>query len=76
MSEREVMTWSDLGEGARSLAESVAADGFVPDIILAIAGGGLPVAGVLGYALGIKNCMVWINVEFYSGHRRSASRCP
>ena len=33
----------------------VAADGFAPDLILAIARGGLFVAGALGYALGVKN---------------------
>ena len=55
MGQREVMTWSDLGEGARSLAEAAAGDGFVPDIILGIARGGLLVAGAVGYALGIKN---------------------
>ena len=37
MSEREVMTWDDLGDGARELAELVHADGYEPDIILAIA---------------------------------------
>jgi hypoxanthine phosphoribosyltransferase len=66
VSEREVMTWSDLGDGARSLAEAAAADGFVPDIILGIARGGLLVAGAVGYALGIKNTFT-MNVEFYTG---------
>jgi len=61
-----VMTWSDLGDGARSLAEAAAADGFVPDIILGIARGGLLVAGAVGYALGIKNTFT-MNVEFYTG---------
>src|SRR6201993_4311352 len=60
------MTWSDLGDGARSLAEAVAADGFVPDIILGIARGGLLVAGAIGYALGVKNTFT-MNVEFYTG---------
>ena len=66
MSEREVMTWADLGDGARSLAETVAADGFVPDMILGIARGGLLVAGAVGYALGVKNTFT-MNVEFYTG---------
>ena len=63
---REVMTWDDLGAGSRALAEAVAADGFVPDIILGIARGGLLVAGAVGYALGVKN-MFTMNVEFYTG---------
>jgi hypothetical protein len=64
--EREVMTWDDLGRGARDLAEMVAADGWVPDIVLGIARGGLLVAGAIGYALGIKNTFT-MNVEFYTG---------
>jgi uncharacterized protein len=64
--QREVMTWDNLGVGARALAEAVAADGFVPDIILGIARGGLLVAGAVGYALGVKNTFT-MNVEFYTG---------
>ena len=66
MSEREVMSWDDLGTGARELAEAVASDGYIPDIILGIARGGLLVAGALGYALGVKNTFT-MNVEFYTG---------
>ena len=42
--EREVMSWDDLGVGARTLAEAVADDGYHPDMILGIARGGLLVA--------------------------------
>jgi hypoxanthine phosphoribosyltransferase len=66
MSEREVMTWDELGRGSRELAEAVAADGYRPDMILGIARGGLLVAGGLGYALGVKNTFT-MNVEFYTG---------
>src|SRR5947209_2725298 len=44
----------------------VAGDGWMPDMILGIARGGLLVAGALGYALGIKNTFT-MNVEFYTG---------
>jgi uncharacterized protein len=64
--DREVMTWDDLGAGARDLAIAVADDGYEPDIILGIARGGLLVAGALGYALGVKNTFT-MNVEFYTG---------
>jgi len=64
--EREVMSWVDLGEGAQELAEFVHADGYRPDIVLAIARGGLLVAGAIGYALGVKNTFT-MNVEFYTG---------
>src|SRR3954447_609994 len=64
--QREVMSWDDLGAGARRLAEDVADDGYRPDMILGIARGGLLVAGALGYALGVKNTFT-MNVEFYTG---------
>jgi len=63
---RELMTWDDLGTGARDLAEAVYADGYRPDMVLAIARGGLLVAAALGYALGVKNTFS-MNVEFYTG---------
>jgi hypoxanthine phosphoribosyltransferase len=66
VTDREVMTWDDLGRGSRELAEAVAADGYRPDMILGIARGGLLVAGGLGYALGVKNTFT-MNVEFYTG---------
>ena len=64
--EREVLTWPMFGQASRQLAASVVESGFRPDIILAIARGGLTVAGALGYALGIKNCFA-ISVEYYTG---------
>jgi uncharacterized protein len=64
--DQEVMTWDELGEGSRELAEMVADDGYRPDLILAIARGGLLVCGALGYALGVKNTFT-MNVEFYTG---------
>jgi hypoxanthine phosphoribosyltransferase len=64
--EREVMTWDDLGTGARDLAQLVHEDGYRPDMVLAIARGGLLVAGALSYALGVKNTYT-MNVEFYTG---------
>src|SRR5438552_8304195 len=63
---REVMSWDDLGTGARDLAQMVAGDAWMPDLILGIARGGLLVAGALGYALGVKNTFT-MNVEFYTG---------
>jgi hypoxanthine phosphoribosyltransferase len=64
--EREVLTWADFGRGCRELASKIAADPYRPDIILAIARGGLFVAGNLGYALSVKNIYV-MNVEYYTG---------
>jgi hypoxanthine phosphoribosyltransferase len=64
--EREVMGWNDLGVAAEALAEQIGEDGFRPDLILAIARGGLLPGGALGYALGVKNTSA-ISVEFYTG---------
>ncbi len=64
--EREKMTWTDLGAGSRDLAEIVHEDGYRPEIILAIARGGLLLAGALAYALEVKNTFT-MNVEFYTG---------
>jgi hypothetical protein len=64
--ERELMSWQDLGDGTRDLAEQVHRDGYRPDIVLAIARGGLLVAGGLSYALDVKNTFT-MNVEFYTG---------
>jgi len=64
--ERERMTWDDLGHAVEQLAVQIEADGYRPDAVLALARGGLPLAGALAYALGVKN-MATLNVEFYTG---------
>jgi len=63
---REMLSWETFGSASRELAEQVAASGFVPDVIMAIARGGLFIAGALGYDLDVKNLHV-VNVEFYTG---------
>ena len=49
------MSWDDLGAGCRALAQAIHDDGYRPDMVLAIARGGMLVAAALGYALGVKN---------------------
>jgi hypoxanthine phosphoribosyltransferase len=63
--DREILTWERFGTATRELATAIADDGFQPDIVLAIARGGLTVAGALAYALAVKNCFA-MNVEFYT----------
>jgi uncharacterized protein len=63
---REILGWEQFGAAGRELAASVIADGYRPDLLLAIARGGLLIAGSVSYALGMKNCCV-INVEYYTG---------
>ena len=60
------MSWDDLGAGTRELARAIHDDGYRPDMVLAIARGGMLVASALGYALGVKNTFT-MNVEFYTG---------
>jgi uncharacterized protein len=62
----EVLTYEQFGEATRALAAQVADDGYEPDLILAIARGGLGLAMGLGYALDVKNLSA-VNVEFYTG---------
>jgi uncharacterized protein len=64
--ERETLTWETFGEASQQLARVIADDGFRPDLILAIARGGMFVAGALGYSLSVKNLYL-MNVEFYNG---------
>lgn len=62
---KEVLTWQGFGDATRELATAVAAGGFRPEIVIAIARGGLLLAGGLAYALGLKLADA-INVEFYT----------
>ena len=64
--ERETLTWQGFGDAARELSRTIVADGFMPDVVVAIARGGLLPAGAIAYGLGIKNCGA-SNVEFYTG---------
>jgi hypoxanthine phosphoribosyltransferase len=64
--EREVLGWLEFGGASRDLAHEIVQDGFEPDVIVAIARGGLLLAGGIAYALGVKSCAAF-NVEFYTG---------
>jgi hypoxanthine phosphoribosyltransferase len=63
---REILPWGEVGDATRSLATQIHEDGFRPDVVFAIARGGLIVAASLAYALGVKNTYT-MNVEFYTG---------
>ena len=62
---REVLSWEAFGTATRELAGTIANSGFVPDIVIAVARGGLLPAGALSYALGTKAAGT-LNVEFYT----------
>ncbi|GAB3276702.1 phosphoribosyltransferase [Microbacterium sp. MEC084] len=63
---RERLTWDGFGEATRDLARRILDDGFEPEVVVAIARGGLLPAGAIAYGLGAKNCGA-LNVEFYTG---------
>ncbi|MDO5746304.1 MAG: phosphoribosyltransferase [Actinomycetaceae bacterium] len=63
--EREVLTWPGFGEGIRELAVQIVDSGWTPDLVVAVARGGLLPAGALAYAMGLK-AIGTMNVEFYT----------
>lgn len=64
--DREVLDWDTFGTATRALAQAVVDSGFVPDVVVSVARGGLPPGGALAYALGTK-AVGTMNVEFYTG---------
>ena len=64
--ERETLTYETFGDASRELALDILRSGFAPEIVVAIARGGLLLAGSIAYALGIKSCGA-VNAEFYTG---------
>lgn len=63
---RENLSYEAFGRAVRELAQTIADDGYQPDVILSTARGGVFVAGGLAYALDCKNIHL-VNVEFYTG---------
>ena len=62
---KEILTWQGFGDAGRELAQTIADSDFDPEIVIAVARGGLLLAGHLAYALGLKLADA-INVEFYT----------
>lgn len=60
---REVLDWDEFGIATRQLAQQVVDSGFTPDVVVAIARGGLVPGGAMAYALGTKGVGT-MNVEF------------
>ncbi|WP_029090321.1 phosphoribosyltransferase [Brevibacterium album] len=65
LEDKEILTWERFGSASRELAQTIADSDFEPEIVIAIARGGLLPAGSLAYALGLKLSDA-INVEFYT----------
>ena len=64
--DREVLTWEGFGDASRELTQQIIDSGWIPDLIVAIARGGLIPAGAIAYAMDVK-AIGTMNVEFYSG---------
>lgn len=65
VSDREILTWQGFGDGSRELAAQIVDSGWMPELVVAVARGGLLPAGALSYALGLK-AIGTMNVEFYT----------
>ncbi|MCI6574914.1 MAG: phosphoribosyltransferase [Actinomycetaceae bacterium] len=63
--QREVLSWQTFGDATREIAQEIWDSGWMPDLIVAIARGGLLPAGAISYALGVKSIGA-MNVEFYT----------
>ena len=60
------LSWERFGQASIEMGEQISQSGYKPDIILAIARGGMFLSGSLGYILSVKNLYL-INVEYYTG---------
>ncbi|MBN9645169.1 phosphoribosyltransferase [Corynebacterium mendelii] len=65
LEKKEVLTWDRFGSATRELAQTIVDSDFEPEIIIAVARGGLVPAGALSYAMGVKLADT-MNVEFYT----------
>ena len=65
-SDREVLDWETFGRASREIAQAGVDSGFTPDVVVAVARGGLPPGGAIAYALSTK-AVGTLNVEFYTG---------
>ena len=61
-----MLGWDVFADASRQLSTAVLSSGFRPDVVIAIARGGLLLAGAMSYALGTKTCGSII-VLFYTG---------
>lgn len=66
MNNKEILKWETFGIACKSLAKDVIESGYIPDLVLCIARGGMGVGGTIAYAMGVKNCFA-ISVEYYTG---------
>lgn len=61
-----MLTWEGFGVASRELTQQIVNSGWIPDLIVAIARGGLIPAGAVSYAMDVKSVGT-MNVVFYTG---------
>ena len=64
--DRETLTWQGFGDASRALTQSIVDSGWMPELIVAIARGGLLPAGAISYAIGVM-LKGTTTTEFYTG---------
>ena len=64
--DRETLTWQGFGDASRALTQSIVDSGWMPELIVAIARGGLLPAGAISYAIGVKSKDT-TTAEIYTG---------
>ena len=55
LDEKEILSWDMFGQSARDMAQTIADSDYDPEVVIAVARGGLLPAGALAYALGLSS---------------------
>ena len=65
LEDKEILSWELFGQAQEELAQQIADSDFSPEVLVAVARGGMLPGGALTYSLGVKLTDA-INVEFYT----------
>ena len=65
LEDKEILSWELFGQAQEELAQQIADSDFSPEVLVAVARGGMLPGGALTYSLGVKRTDA-INVEFYT----------
>lgn len=65
LEDKEILSWEIFGQAQEELAQQIADSDFSPEVLVAVARGGMLPGGALTYSLGVKLTDA-INVEFYT----------
>lgn len=70
------LSWQDFGRAADTLFEKVSRDGFVPDAVVALARGGLPLATVMAHRFALHDLRVVSIIRNTSDERYAQRAAP